>query len=98
MRRRDRGLTLLEVAIASAVLGMVTVMTYLIVFASSDSAQVQTAQLALDGRARETLEEIARDLRMSDGNALWTGSPARRLGPKEETPDLVFYIPGTFDL
>lgn len=98
MRKRERGVALVEVVIASAILGGVTLMSYLILFASTETYESQAAQLKLDARARETLEEVARSLRMSDGDSLWTGAPLKKLAPKEETSDLLYYLPGAFDM
>lgn len=98
MRSSERGVSLIEVVIASAILGGLTLMSYLILFSSTETYESQAAHLKLDARARESLEEIARTLRMSDGDYLWNGSPYTKLTPKEETSDLVFYLPGAFEM
>ncbi len=99
MRRHDRGLTLLEVTVASAILGAMVLMLFLILHSTSASVELQSANLKLDERGREALEEIARELRMSGTDALWNASPSlKKLTSNDQTSDLQFYIPGAFDM
>jgi prepilin-type N-terminal cleavage/methylation domain-containing protein len=66
MARAERGLTLLEVAIASTLLGAIVSMAYLMLHAASAETANQSVHLSLEGAARETLEQLARELRMAD--------------------------------
>lgn len=62
MKSRRRGVTLVEVIVASAILMGVLGMTYILLHTSTNEYANQSAHVALDDRAREVLADIAREL------------------------------------
>ncbi len=101
-RRRNRaGMTLLEVLIASIILAAVIGATMLLLTDSSRSYQDQNLLLNLDQRGREIVNEMTRELRMSNLNTLTNGATNVLITPNDtvEYTNLKFKVPGTvFDM
>ncbi len=96
---KRRGFTLLEVVIASVILVALIGFTLLLVASSSATYESQNLQLTLDQRGRDTLIEIARELRMSTMSSLVNGQTGGAILPNDVTTytNLRFKIPGTWD-
>jgi prepilin-type N-terminal cleavage/methylation domain-containing protein len=80
-RTRRSGFSLIEVVIATAILGAVIAMVFMLLISASTQEVNQTTAVQLDTQLRETLNRIAEDIRLS-GPTPWvltdpsTGAPA----------------------
>jgi prepilin-type N-terminal cleavage/methylation domain-containing protein len=76
-RRNERGFSLVEVVIASGILGLVVLAIYSLLHASTDSYQRDTVRQTLQDNARRAMDEITADLRDADSaNVLITKTTA----------------------
>lgn len=66
IRRRNRAVTLLEVTIATLLFAALLSSVYWLMASSSESFSESTVEAALQERARSTVEEMARELRVAD--------------------------------
>lgn len=66
-KKRPAGLTLIEVMIAMGIMIGLAVMVYMMLFSSATHATNETTNVNLDDKARETLLNISREVRMSGG-------------------------------
>lgn len=73
MRKRQSGLTMLEVIIAAVLLSAVMAMTFAIMSSSSDQVAAAQVALELEERAREVLNQITKDLRQSSSSKILAG-------------------------
>ena len=73
MGNRRAGLTLLEIAIASILLVAIFGATFAILMSSSEHATAEEAQVQLENRAREVINQIAADLRQTTWNKVYVG-------------------------
>ncbi len=98
MKRGGRaGLGLLEVLVATAVLSVLVGIVYLLLQRSSDTYVNESVHLSLDGRARELLSEISRDLREAGPATLKTGDPPVPVVAGQPVADLRFGMISGFD-
>lgn len=74
MRSRQRGMTLLEVIVASVILVGLVLMTLLIMNKSADDANQNVKKLDLDHASRELLNNIAKEIRMASIDFVSTGT------------------------
>lgn len=65
-KRKDRGVSLLEVVIAAAILGIVAYALYLVLMNSTVTYTNQTRLGDIQERARRVLDEMAKELREAD--------------------------------
>lgn len=66
MRNRRRGLSLLEVMIAMAILAMLANMLYYALFKSSEQYKIDMGTASILEKARGAMDEMARELRTAD--------------------------------
>ncbi len=95
-RKHRSGFTLLEVTIASVILVVLIGIVFAILMNSTRTYQNQAAHLSLDDRAREVVNDIAKELRQSKVTLL-TPNPMPASWPNPSTAifnDLQFRIPG----
>lgn len=96
--RKNAGLTLLEVMVASAVLTAAVSMVYLVLHRASDSYANETVHLALDERARDVLAQMAREIREAGLATFVTGTPPAGLVAGTPVSDIQFGRHSGFDL
>jgi prepilin-type N-terminal cleavage/methylation domain-containing protein len=92
------GLTLLEVLFATAIMSMVAALVFLILHRSSDHFSNESSSLQLEGRAREILIEVARDLRESHRDTFSTGDPPVPVVDGTAYNDFRFRVNSGYDL
>jgi type II secretory pathway pseudopilin PulG len=73
MMPRRAGLTLLEVAIASILLVVIFGVAFAILMSSSDHAVASEAELQLENRAREVINQVASELRQTTWDKVYVG-------------------------
>lgn len=79
MRQNERGLTLVEVMIAMAILGLVTAMFFSVVLRSSRDGTNAIRRATIEENGRRVLDEIANEVRKADKATILitsTGTPA----------------------
>jgi prepilin-type N-terminal cleavage/methylation domain-containing protein len=96
--RRTAGFSLLEVVIASAILALVVLATYGILYSSSTTYANQSVHVALDDLAREVLSDLARDLREAGKHTLTTGDPPAAVVPGTPYTDLRLGVHSGFSM
>jgi hypothetical protein len=98
MRTRGKsGLSLLEVLFATAIMGAVISMVYVILHRSTQRFGNEMVHLALEERARETLLRVARDLREAGEGTLRAGDPPVVPLPGQAYHDLRFGVITGYD-
>lgn len=65
--KKQRGFTLLEVVIASAILLAVCIMVFMLLFSSSNEGATQQTKVSMDAKVLAILNTIAEDIRNSGG-------------------------------
>jgi len=71
-----RGLTMLEVLVASVILVAVVVMVFMVMSGASNQTATETAHMAMKEKAAKLLEEIAAELRMAKADTItFVGAP-----------------------
>jgi hypothetical protein len=81
MHKRRAGLSLLEVAIASILLVVIFGVTFALLMSSSEHAAAEEAQVQLEYRAREVINQIAADLRQTTWDKVTVGGGGVALTP-----------------
>jgi prepilin-type N-terminal cleavage/methylation domain-containing protein len=101
--RSCRGFTMIEVLIASAILLAIFAVVLLLLTTTSRSYEDQNRRLNLDQRGREVVNEIARELRMSNLDQLYDPIANQQITQalRSDTQDrlaLQFRVPDQFDM
>jgi len=72
-KNRRLGLTLLEIAIASILLVVIFGVAFALLMSSSDHAAAREAELQLENRAREVVNQVASELRQTTWDKVYVG-------------------------
>lgn len=80
MRRGNRGVTLVEVMIASVILGILTLMIYGLIYRGSTTYAVASRHNTLQRNARNALDRIAEELRIANPDTLVAGMDGGGVG------------------
>lgn len=93
-----RGLTLLEVLVASVIMSALAAIVFLVLQRSTDTYSNESVHLSLEEQGREVLAQIARDLRDSSAATMTTGDVPVPVTEGSKYNDLRFQVNTGYDL